>query len=278
MQFVGRMVGKAFVDNQPIRQRFLPSVYKRMLRLEVTEADLEEDLEAIDADSLAALRNTRRLALSDAAEDAELGFFTVTTQNAFKEMQEVELRPGGAGMAVTRDNVGELCRLRLRLETGADAPQTAALLRGFHAVVPAGEWLAGFAPAEAELLLHGEAEVDIADMRTNADYGDGYAADSPQVAWLWEVAAELGQEARGRLLHFITGRRRVPTGGFAELARDASGGGRVKIQRGLGGDVGKLPTAHTCVNSLVLPEYPSKEVLRAKLLQAIENATGFGFR
>lgn len=39
-----------------------------------------------------------------------------------------------------------------------------------------------------------------------------------------------------------------------------------------------LPTAHTCFNQLDLPEYPSVEVMRSKLLMAIrECSEGFGF-
>lgn len=37
-----------------------------------------------------------------------------------------------------------------------------------------------------------------------------------------------------------------------------------------------LPSAHTCMNQLVLPQYQSKAEMRTKLLQAIET-TGFGF-
>lgn len=37
-----------------------------------------------------------------------------------------------------------------------------------------------------------------------------------------------------------------------------------------------LPEAHTCFNQLILPEYPSKESLKKKLIIAISNAEGFG--
>ena len=37
------------------------------------------------------------------------------------------------------------------------------------------------------------------------------------------------------------------------------------------------PTAHTCFNTLDLPEYSGLEVLRHKLVMAIENSEGFGF-
>lgn len=40
----------------------------------------------------------------------------------------------------------------------------------------------------------------------------------------------------------------------------------------------RLPSAHTCFNQLDLPEYPSEEILREKLLTAIrEGSEGFGF-
>jgi hypothetical protein len=38
----------------------------------------------------------------------------------------------------------------------------------------------------------------------------------------------------------------------------------------------KLPSSHTCFNQLVIPGYSSKEILREKLLIAIDNSTGFG--
>jgi hypothetical protein len=45
-----------------------------------------------------------------------------------------------------------------------------------------------------------------------------------------------------------------------------------------GPDSEKLPTAHTCFNALLLPEYGSRGKLRAKLMTAIQNAQGFGLQ
>jgi hypothetical protein len=36
-----------------------------------------------------------------------------------------------------------------------------------------------------------------------------------------------------------------------------------------------FPTSHTCFNQLVLPEYPSEDVLREKVLVALEHIDGF---
>ena len=68
---------------------------------------------------------------------------------------------------------------------------------------------------------------------------------------------------------FATGSDRAPVEGL-------QGVGLVMSRQG--GDVRSLPTAHTCFNHLLLPEYPDKEALRTALLLAINHATGFGLR
>jgi ubiquitin-protein ligase E3 A len=44
----------------------------------------------------------------------------------------------------------------------------------------------------------------------------------------------------------------------------------------MGGENDRLPTAHTCFNHLLLPQYSSKQSLQQRLEVAIENAEGFG--
>ena len=38
----------------------------------------------------------------------------------------------------------------------------------------------------------------------------------------------------------------------------------------------RLPVAHTCANVLDLPPYPSTELMKQKILQAIHFTEGFG--
>ena len=40
----------------------------------------------------------------------------------------------------------------------------------------------------------------------------------------------------------------------------------------------RLPTAHTCFNHLLLPEYSGEATLRERLVTAINNAEGFGLQ
>ena len=49
------------------------------------------------------------------------------------------------------------------------------------------------------------------------------------------------------------------------------------IQRMDGGrNCERLPVAHTCFNVLDLPPYPSHELMKQKLLQAMNFTSGFG--
>ena len=82
-------------------------------------------------------------------------------------------------------------------------------------------------------------------------------ARAQAVQWLWAIVQELdGEEAR-RFLKFFTGSDRAPIGGLGNL--------RCVIQRD-GADSPKLPTSHTCFNTLLLPAYRSRRVMAQRLL------------
>jgi hypothetical protein len=61
--------------------------------------------------------------------------------------------------------------------------------------------------------------------------------------------------------------RRSPIGGLGAL--------KCVIQRD-GPDSNKLPTSHTCFNTLLLPEYAGRDKMADRLRLAILNAEGFG--
>jgi ubiquitin-protein ligase E3 A len=83
----------------------------------------------------------------------------------------------------------------------------------------------------------------------------------------WSLFQEFSSEQKKLFLKFTTGTDRCPHGGVAEL--------KLIIARN-GPDTEKLPTAHTCFNVLLLPEYSSKQKLKEKLLKAIQFSSGFG--
>jgi hypothetical protein len=111
--------------------------------------------------------------------------------------------------------------------------------------------------------------------------GEGEAQESTAVVWFWEVMAELNDRQQAKVLHFITGSDKVPMDGFEprlQLSKmgidlppvDAADGATEAWESSL-----PLPTAHTCFNQLVLPEYPSRGVLKRKLVFAVQESEGF---
>ena len=65
----------------------------------------------------------------------------------------------------------------------------------------------------------------------------------------------------------LAGSDRAPIGGLGSM--------KCIIQRD-GPDSDKLPTSHTCFNTLLLPEYASRVKMLGRLRLAIMNAEGFG--
>ena len=117
-----------------------------------------------------------------------------------------------------------------------------------------------------ELLICGKPEIDFSQLEKVTTYVDGFTEKHPLIKQFWSVVNDFSHEQKKNLLSFVTGSDRVPLSGLTSIS--------FVVQRN-GPDTQNLPTAMTCFNRLLLPEYtPSK--LREKLLIAIENAKGFG--
>ena len=98
------------------------------------------------------------------------------------------------------------------------------------------------------------------------EYRNGYTRDHAVIRNFWQVFNGLTPELKRKFLLFLTGSDRMPLAGLGSL--------KFCIQRT--GDVNALPAAHTCFNILDLPEYPTADMLRDKLVYAINNTEGFG--
>ena len=96
-----------------------------------------------------------------------------------------------------------------------------------------------------------------AALQRAAAYDDGYDAQHPTVGLFWQVLHALDDPLKRRFLVFVTGSDRVPIKGLGDL--------RLVVSRH-GSDETRLPSAHTCFNHLLLPEYRSLEVARRQLL------------
>ena len=99
--------------------------------------------------------------------------------------------------------------------------------------------------------------------------------------WFWEIVEDLSPEQQHKFLKFMTSCSRQPLLGFASL-EPAPCVQQIRLPDSMfDGDsvtVAKrapLPTSSTCMNLLKLPAYRSKELMRQKLIAAIEAGAGF---
>ncbi|KAL3132600.1 hypothetical protein ABBQ32_009129 [Trebouxia sp. C0010 RCD-2024] len=184
------------------------------------------------------------------------------------ETLTVPLKDDGEDIMVTDDNRREFVDLYVDYYLNAAIhKQFEAFARGFM-MLCGGPAIHLFSATELERLVCGNPLLDFDAMQANARYDGGYSPEHRVVKWLWEVVREvMDDEEKRRFLKFFTGSDRAPIGGLGNL--------RCIIQRD-GTESNKLPTSHTCFNTLLLPSYKSKEKLTDRLKLAIMNAEGFG--
>ncbi|GAX73417.1 hypothetical protein CEUSTIGMA_g869.t1 [Chlamydomonas eustigma] len=262
-ELVGILIGLAIYNSHILEFQFPQVLYKRLMGhvpVMVDLAELHPDVHAsmskmleYDSDTIDALSLTFQV-------DMEIGF---------GELASVDLVPGGSEIPVTIANRNEyvVAYTRHLLETSIDR-QFTHFRSGFLRLC-SGTALSWFRPEELEMLVCGGRELDLEALEGATLYDDGYNSGCEVVTWFWEVAHSLDEGRKKRLLFFVTGSDRVPIKGLAHLNPP------FVISR-MGGDEDRLPTAHTCFNHLLLPQYSGKEILRMRLKCALDNAEGFG--
>ncbi|EQB61396.1 ubiquitin protein ligase e3a [Vairimorpha apis BRL 01] len=118
---------------------------------------------------------------------------------------------------------------------------------------------------ELEKIIIGSNEFDINEIKSTTIY-NGYLVNSDIIKWFWEIFEAYSKKMKKKLLQFITGNDRIPISGSASL--------NLVIMKN-GCDTDRLPSSQTCFNTLLLPEYSSKDKLQKKMRTALELTAGF---
>ncbi len=265
-RFVGRVLGKAVYEGVVVQPQFAPFTLAKLLGKPVNlhylpslDADLYKNLMFLktyegDAADLC-------LTFTLPGDDGDMSHRGATHA-------ELPLVPGGGDKDVTNGNKIQYIHLVADAKLNkAMAKQTAALVAGFHDVIPP-SWLSSFSEPELQTLLSGAAgDIDIDDLAAHTRYAGGYFSSSSTIKALWKVLRELPEEDKAAFLRFVTACERPPPLGFKDLDPPFT------IQRV--GDTSRLPSASTCFNILKLGDFGSASVVREKLLYAIRSGAGF---
>uniref|UniRef100_A0A8C3HYL5 Ubiquitin-protein ligase E3C n=1 Tax=Chrysemys picta bellii TaxID=8478 RepID=A0A8C3HYL5_CHRPI len=261
--FLGRMLGKALYENMLVELPFASFFLSKLLG---TSADVDiHHLASLDPEMYKNLLFLK----SYEGDVEELGLNFTVVNNDLGEAQVVELKPGGKDIPVTSANRIAYIHLVADYRLNKQIRQHCLAFRQGLANVVNLECLRMFDQQEIQVLISGaQVPISLDDLKSFTNYSGGYTADHPVIKIFWRVVESFTDEEKRKLLKFVTSCSRPPLLGFKELYPAFC------IHNG-GSDLDRLPTASTCMNLLKLPEFYDENLMRSKLLYAIECAAGF---
>ncbi|CAK9795010.1 E3 ubiquitin-protein ligase Ufd4 [Anthophora quadrimaculata] len=178
--------------------------------------------------------------------------------------EQMELVEGGSEILVTMENAREYAEMTINycLDRGISR-QLESFKSGFSKVFPM-EKLHAFSPEEVRAMLCGEQNPQWTreDLLNYTEPKLGYTRESPGFQRFVNVLLSLTGPERKAFLQFATGCSALPPGGLCNLHP------RLTVVRKVDAGSGGYPSVNTCVHYLKLPEYPTEEILKERLLAA----------
>ncbi|EMG50520.1 HUL4 Probable E3 ubiquitin-protein ligase HUL4 [Candida maltosa Xu316] len=267
----GAILGLAIYNSTILDLQFPLALYKILLGRTLDQNDYKQ-LYPVSYKNLTSLKTMQSKELSS----LDLTF-EVTYSDMFGGNYTKELVDNGSKKPVDTNNVQQYIEkyTDFFMKDGIRR-QVDAFKAGFNNVI-GGNALSLFSPEEIELLLCGsdDHKIDIAVLKSVTKYigwkSPEDATTSKIITWFWEYMDDLSNEAKKKLLIFVTGSDRVPATGIQNLPFKIS-----LLNNGY--ESQRLPIAHTCFNELALYNYTTKETFVEKLNKAINESAGFGIK
>lgn len=103
-------------------------------------------------------------------------------------------------------------------------------------------------------------------MRKNTEYNGDLNENCPRIVWLWSILDELSEIERVKIVKFCWAQERLPSSQeeFDKLQI------KFKIKPAMNTkSLNGFPKADTCFFILELPDYSSKEIMKSKILLAV---------
>lgn len=239
-RFVGKVLGKILLEGLLLSVRLSIPLLKHLLGAPFTLTDVR----LLDETVHASLQYI--LATDDVAS---LGLdFT---------LDGVELIPDGANVALGETNKRVYVDLVAQFYLfGSVQDELACVLAGLRSVVPE-PMLHVFDFKELDVLVSGLTVIDVADWRAHTELrmlGECMPKELAMVEWFWDIVDAFDQDARGRLLQYVTGSSSVPAEGFQGLTGmdGALQLFTIQLTKAISTVYTVLPFASTCLNRCVV--------------------------
>ena len=259
-ELIGIIFGLAIYNNTILDVKLTMVVYKKLLGIKPSLEDMKEcDPELYH--TLNYLKNTNDPNLK---EEIDTNFTVI--DDKFGEKLVKPLKENGENIMIDNDNKDEYVELYINWYFNESIQDFySSFEKGFYRVFDK-NLSKILTPEELELILCGTQLLDFHELKNACQYEE-YEKDSPTIKYFWEILLDFNEEEKKKFLSFVTGCDRAPIDGLGALPITISNGGT---------DLSHLPSAHTCFNNLILPDYKDKEKMKKAILTAINYSEGFG--
>ncbi|XP_078385990.1 putative E3 ubiquitin-protein ligase HERC4 [Cetorhinus maximus] len=253
----GLAVSNCFICNF----NFPLALYKKLLNVQPTLEDLKE-LSPTEGNSIQEILDYEY----DDIEDMFYQDFTISKKSADGNRIILELIPDGSKISVQKHNRKQFvdAYVDYKLNTSVKK-QFKAFSQGFrNASLPI---VNVFQPEELRDVIQGITNYEWELLEQNANY-DGYTQTDKTIRNFWEVFENLAEEKKKEFLAFLSGSEMIPAAGIQSF--------RITIFNSRSSEPdSSYPRGYTCTRTLDLPNYSSIEILREKLLHALEFSVEF---
>ena len=254
-KFAGSIIARALLEGKNVNAHLSMSFLRQILRRKPKLKDIEDFDET--------LYKSFQYFLENDIDPLEMTFSIDVEE--FGEQKTINLIENGEKVLVTNENKHEYLSLYASYHLSTSIQnQIEAFREGFDALIHP-DFIKMFSPSELDLLICGIPDIDIDDMIENTEFEKPYNRKHPVIKLFFSVISKWENDDLGKFLLFLTGSSQVPINGFKDY-KDK--GKPIKIMPGGGPE--KYPVAHTCFNSLALPEYDDEYEMDNKLKEAIQ--------
>ena len=254
--FIGNLMLQAMCSRNILYLNLHPIFYKKILKKEISFNEIET-LDKLSFDYINSLE-----AIKDEKEFNEKYpnlFFTVRSSS---DNSLIEVIKDGRYKKVTYETLKEYVKLYKEFLITEIDDQVSFISKGIFDILDE-KLLSILTPEELEEYISGSSDLNLKLLRERTVY-ENYQEDSPTIVNFWKALESFTKEERKKYFNFIAKMPRIPNLENKNLYQT--------ISKLTGKDVDQdqiFPTANFYTLSLYLPDYSSYEILRDKLLFAI---------
>ncbi|XP_038686154.1 E3 ubiquitin-protein ligase UPL7 isoform X2 [Tripterygium wilfordii] len=210
IEFLGRIVGKALYEGILLDYSFSHVFVQKILG----RYSFLDELSTLDPELYRNLLYVKQY--EDDVKDLSLDF--TVTEESFGKRHVIELKPGGKDACVTNENKMQYIHAMADYKLNRQILPFSNAFNGGLTDLISPSWLRLFNASEFnQLLSGGDHDIDVDDLRSNAQYSGGYSEGSRTIKLFWEIMNGFEPRERCMLLKFVTSCSRAPLLGFKYL-------------------------------------------------------------